>query len=93
MSELGFTGKEKLQRSNDLLGAVIGDEMLMMSIEEGCYFSLNAVGARIWELLESPITFDALVARLTAEYDVPADACRREVATFLAALRERGMLG
>lgn len=92
MSELGFTGTEKLQRSNDLLGAAVGDELLMMSIEKGSYFSLNAVATRIWELLESPITFDELVARLMQEYEVPADTCRREVERFLAALRERGML-
>lgn len=92
MSVSTFTGTEKLQRADDLLGAAVGDELLMMSIEKGSYFSLNAVGTRIWELLESPITFDELVARLTAEYDVPADTCRQEVEKFLAALRERGML-
>ncbi len=93
MSELAITGMEKFQRADDLLGAAVGEELLMMSIEKGSYFSLNAVGGRIWELLETPISIDELVARLTAEYEVPADTCRREVATFLAKLHERGMLG
>lgn len=93
MLESGFTGLEKLQRSNDLLGAAVGDELLMMSIEKGSYFSLNAVGARIWALLESPISANELVTRLMEEYDVPMDACQREVASFLDALRARGMLG
>lgn len=93
MSELAFSGTEELKRADDLLGAPVGDELLMMSMEKGSYFSLNSVGSRIWELLASSIAFDDLVAQLTAEYDVPAEACRKEVAIFLAALRERGMLG
>lgn len=83
---------ETFRRSDDLLGAAIGEELLMMSIEKGNYYSLNPVGARIWALLEQPRTLDELVTSLTQEYDVPAAACREETANFLSALRERGML-
>lgn len=74
------------------MGAAVGEELLMMSIEKGSYFSLNSVGARIWELLENPTSIEELVATLTGEYDVPADVCRTEVERFLSDLRERGML-
>lgn len=80
------------QRSEDLLGAAVDDELLMMSIEKGCYFSLNSVGARIWELLKTPVTLAQLTSSLTTEYDVPAQTCEQEIARFLAALDERGML-
>ena len=45
-----------------------------------------------WELLENPISFDKLVASLIGEHDVTVEICRREVATFIAALRERELL-
>lgn len=83
---------EKFRRVEDMLGAAVGDELLMMSIEKGSYFSLNSVAARIWELLEQPCTLDELVDSLMQEYDVPAATCREETVRFLAALRERGML-
>ncbi|HQT26064.1 MAG TPA: PqqD family peptide modification chaperone [Burkholderiales bacterium] len=83
---------ETFRRSGDILGAAVGEELLMMSIERGSYFSLNSVGARIWELLEHPVSIEELVIRLTEEYDVPIDTCRTEVEAFLSALRERGML-
>lgn len=82
----------KFKRSDDMLGAAIGEELLMMSIAQGRYYSLNEVGKRIWELLETPMGLDELVAKLTEEYDVPEAACREEVERFLAAMRERGML-
>lgn len=83
---------ETFKRSDDLLGATVGEELLMMSIEQGNYYSLNPVAARIWTLLEQPRTLDELVASLMQEYDVPAVTCREETEKFLAALRERGML-
>ncbi|MFZ2403632.1 MAG: PqqD family peptide modification chaperone [Methylobacter sp.] len=92
MSENELSTHEKIQRADDFLGAVVGDELLMMSIEKGSYYSLNSIGARIWELLESPIGIDGLVARLTEEYNVPVDTCRQEVARFIEALRERGLI-
>ena len=80
------------KRSDDMLGAAVGDELLMMSVAQGNYYSLNEVGKRIWELLERPMSLDELVAQLTEEYDVPEAACREEVERFLTAMRERGML-
>ncbi|MDP1663589.1 MAG: PqqD family peptide modification chaperone [Methylobacter sp.] len=84
--------EQKLKRADDLLSAALDDELLMMNIEKGSYYSLNSVGARIWELLENPMAFDELVARLLEEYDISAETCRLEVENFVHALRARGLL-
>ena len=45
----------KLSRNSDILHAPVGsEEAVMMSIDAGRYYGVNAVGARIWELLEPP---------------------------------------
>ncbi len=86
------TGGTLVRRTDGLMSAAVGDELLMMSAAEGKYFNLNDVGSRIWELLAQPVSAEALVAALTAEYDVDADTAREHVADFLAALRERGLV-
>ena len=49
-----ITPETKLVRDGDILHAPVGaDEAVMMSIEAGRYYGLNAVASRIWELLES----------------------------------------
>jgi hypothetical protein len=83
---------EKIQRAGDIPAAYLGESLLMMSIEQGQYFSLNGVGARIWELLEDPTTQPALVELLVGEYEVPEDLCAAQVGNFLAGLRQRGLL-
>jgi hypothetical protein len=82
-----------IQRTGDTSAASLGNTLLMMSVQRGQYFSLNEVGTRIWELIERPTTQAALVQQLVAEYEVPADVCAAQVAAFLAALRERDLLG
>lgn len=64
----------------------------MMNIKEGQYFSLNGVGSRIWDLMETPTEHALLVQQLTVEYDVPAEVCSEQVGSFLARLRDRGLL-
>lgn len=81
-----------IQRSEDIPWTTIEGEVLMMSIEQGQYFSLNQVGSRIWDLLETPIEQTALIQQLTAEYEVSAEVCREQVGSFLARLRNRGLL-
>lgn len=81
-----------VRRAEGLLTAEVDGELLMMSVEQGRYFNLNGVGARIWELLAAPATVDGLVAALTDDYDVAPDQARLEVERFLSALRERGLL-
>lgn len=85
-------GTALVRRTEGLLAAAVGDELLMMNAAEGKYFNLNDVGSRIWELLAQPVSVDELVAALTAEYEVDAGAAHVEVLEFLSALRERGLL-
>lgn len=80
------------QRTEGLLAAEAGEELLMMSVDLGRYFNLNAVGARIWALLEKPLMVEAMLATLLAEYDVTPEVARQELETFLGALHERGLV-
>jgi hypothetical protein len=53
---------------------------------------LNGTAARIWELLETPLSIDDLVGALGSEFDAEPAALRSEVETFVADLRGKGLL-
>ncbi|WP_428245400.1 PqqD family peptide modification chaperone [Ferrovibrio sp.] len=80
------------RRTDRILTAAVGEELLMMSAAEGKYFNLNDVGTRIWELLAQPVSVEGLVKALTDEYEVDADTARAQVLEFMVALRTRGLL-
>ena len=75
-----------IYRDGDWLAAKVGDELVMMSAAKGNYIGLSEVGARIWELIETPRTIESLCEALVAEYDVDPAICRAEVDTFLSTL-------
>ncbi len=77
-----------ISKQGDWISAKVGDEIVMMSAEEGKYIGLNDVGARIWELLEEPQPREALETRLLEEFEVAPEVCRSEMDMFLAKLVE-----
>ncbi|MEI9995018.1 MAG: PqqD family peptide modification chaperone [Rhizomicrobium sp.] len=77
-------------KQGDWMTAKIGEELVMMSVNKGNYLGLSEVGARIWEMLETPMDVAALCQRLQAEYDVPPEICRAEVEAFLNKLESHG---
>jgi hypothetical protein len=79
-------------RRGDVMSAVIDDELVMMSVEDGKYFNLNPVAAHIWRLIEIPQSLDAIVAALVIAYDAPETAIRAEVTDFLERLGRENMV-
>lgn len=82
----------RIARTGDWISARVGDEIVMMSVEKGSYLGLSEVGARIWEMIETPREVDGLCAALEQEYDVTPETCRSEVETFLRELGEHGAI-
>ena len=54
--------------------------------------NLNDTGAFLWGRLSSDTTEDELLAAMLAEYDVPEDIARRDIASFIENLRNNGLL-
>ena len=55
-------------------------------------FSINEVGARIWELLPECDTEDQIVSQLEKEYDAPVELLKKDVAEFLKKLKSLELL-
>jgi len=81
-----------VRRQGDWLSAKVGDELVMMSAEKGNYIGLSEVGARVWEIIETPSEFDAVCAQLVQEYEVEPDICRAEMKAFLNELVKHGAI-
>jgi hypothetical protein len=80
------------QRQQRILSASVDDQIVMMSVERGQYYNLNAVGARIWNLLETPRTLAQIVAALAEIYEAPEETIHAEADAFLGRLEREGLL-
>jgi hypothetical protein len=81
-----------LVRNHDIFASSIDDEMVMMDGEQGLYFGLNSVARRVWEMLEKPLSYDALLRLLAQHYDVTEAQCRADVDPFLKKMLENGLI-
>lgn len=54
--------------------------------------NLNDTGAFLWGRLSSDTTESELLSAMLAEYDVPEDIARRDIASFVENLRNNGLL-
>ena len=79
-------------RNQETISGQIDDEIVMVDIERGSYFSLNAVATRVWELLAQPLTLDSLCDQLLTEYDVLPEQCRADVTGHLAEMETLGLI-
>lgn len=73
-------------RKNDLPTADIDGEIGMMHIEKGQYYSLDAVGTRIWDLLEKPQAIKDVIPTLQEEYEVDDETCQAHVLELIGEL-------
>ena len=70
----------------------IDDEIVVMSLSSGDFFSLQGSAAAIWELIDGSRDRAAVLATLVRDYDAPETVLAAEFDAFLAELRESGLL-
>ncbi len=85
------TTATKIYTGESVVDAVLGDEAVLLNVESGVYFGLNAIGARIWELLVEGTTQEEIVGRLLDEYDVEPAQLRADIGGFMQALAAKGL--
>lgn len=82
----------KFKRNTKTVSGRLHDELIMMDLEQGKYFSLNPVATRIWDLLVEPATIEELCSVLTDEFDVSEEQCRVEVSEYLEQMTRLGLI-
>ena len=73
-------------------GRVTSVKRAPVAWQSGVYYSLDEVGARIWALIEQPITITAIRDAILSEYEVQAEACERDVRAFIEGMDAAGLI-
>jgi hypothetical protein len=78
--------------SKDTHTRKFGDELVLLELSRGEYFSLDELGARIWDELVAGRSVGEVVEGLAADYDAPVERLRADLLTLLDDLLNRGLL-
>jgi hypothetical protein len=70
----------------------LGGGAALLDLRSATYFSVNPVGAYVWELLNKPILVSSVHEALHARYDVAPDACFADLLSLLQELADAGLI-
>ena len=67
-------------------------EVVILNLESGVYFGLNAVGGDIWNYIQSEHTIEEIIQHLLQQYRVERSRCEAEVNALLQTMATRGLV-
>jgi hypothetical protein len=81
-----------VERNLGLMSAPVNEDLVFLNPKTNCYVAFDAVGRRVWELLENSRRASEVAADLAAEFDGPPAQMVADVQSFLDELEREGMV-
>jgi Coenzyme PQQ synthesis protein D (PqqD) len=78
--------------STDQVSCDLAGEAAILNLKNSVYYGLDTVGARIWTLVQEPITVGAVRDAMVREYDVEPERCERDLIDLLQKLAAEGLI-
>ncbi|WP_440133544.1 PqqD family protein [Chitinophaga sancti] len=72
--------------------STLGNEVVLMDIQQGHYININPVGSTIWNKLSAPVSVKNLITSLVEEFSVSPTQCENDTMQFLQKLEQHHML-
>ncbi|MFC1851991.1 PqqD family protein [candidate division CSSED10-310 bacterium] len=84
--------KKVYSRSHDVPWQMIDDGIVLLELTSGHYYTLNDVGARIWELLDGEKNIDLITTTLNDEFDAPPETMLLDILELMDQLEKEGLV-
>ncbi len=78
--------------SPDVISQEVSGETVLLDLQSECYFGLDAVGTRIWQLIRDSGDLRTIYNTLLEEYDVEEPRLRADLEALITQARERGLV-
>jgi hypothetical protein len=74
------------------VSTTLDDETVILSLADGTYYGLNAVGTSIWNLIQQPTTVQHILDALLEEYDVDRETCAKDLQALIEDLKAHQLI-
>ena len=82
-----------ISRSREIAARMLGGEMMIMSARDSTLFSLNEVGAVIWQAADGVTPLEEIVTqKVCAEFEVEPAQALKDAEDFVRELAQHGIL-
>jgi hypothetical protein len=92
MGSSAISLQSAVQIRDGVLFREVAGESVLLDLESGTYFSLNAVGTRVWGLLAQRTPLVEVHRALLAEYEVAEDRLLADLLDLIGELAQCGLV-
>lgn len=89
---MNYQINDRFSISSEVLSQEVNGETVLLDLQGECYFSLNEVGTRIWQLLQCDSSVGEALDALSDEYDVSREQLVGDVGELLDKLSGAGLV-
>lgn len=75
-----------------VMGQRVGEEVVLLNLENGVYYGLDPVGSRIWHLLAQGGALRSAFQTVLEEYEVTPGQLEADVLSLVEELEEHGLV-
>lgn len=72
--------------ADGLVGCDLNGEAILLSVRSGTYYGLDAIGHRVWQLVQQPRLVASIRDTMLEEFEVEPARCERELLGLLTEL-------
>lgn len=91
-SNIEFSDSNIISADPEAVSCELGTGAAILDLRNGAYFSLNSVGAFVWDEIAQPRSIAELCAAILNRYDVSEDQCRSDLSKLLSDLNEASLI-
>ena len=79
-------------RDEEVASKVIDGEAIIINLANGVYYSMDKVGALVWDLLQAGHTLEEVIATVTSRYTVPREQVELNVQELVRELIQENLV-
>jgi hypothetical protein len=88
MIKEALTLDAKVVVSQNQISAELNDEVIVLNLQSGIYFGLTDVAARIWSLMQQPVTCAEIAATIFEEFEMEQSQIEADVMSFIHKMKD-----
>ena len=71
---------------------VNGEGAVLRNMRSGGSFSLNPIGAKVWELLQKGTTTEQIIDQISVDFHAPRETVENDVRAFIQKLEDQKLI-
>ena len=89
---MAATLRDAYEPAPDVVFRELEGEAVLLNLDTGIYFGLNASGTRMWRLIVEHRSLDRVLAALQREFDAPPEQLESDLLAWVSQLEAQGLL-